>query len=153
MANTVTSLWGAPPLRDTRETDDGRAVICRVDLTVLVVDGERLTRLMTNLSIFCVVGFDLSNGLVLGSWVRIVVDTVRGRGLAEITVLLSVDTTLLDITVEARGVLPLFAPWERYIVELRGSSHPGYYNYDYMCSLNHLSEYQAVLPSVVCTTE
>ena len=95
---------------DAREADNDRTVLGRVDFPVLVVDCERLTLSVANLSILAMFKFGLSDGLVLSSRVEVVVNAGRGHGLVEVATLLSVDTELLGITVEAGGVLPLFPP-------------------------------------------
>jgi len=95
---------------DTREADDDCAVLGRVDLPVLVVDGEWLTLSVANLSILVVVGFCLSDGLVLDGRVECIVGTGCGHGLPEVDVLPSVDTELLGITVETSALLPFFPP-------------------------------------------
>ncbi len=97
-------------LRDAREADDDCAVFGRVDFPILVVDGERLTLSVANLSVLGVVGFRLSDGLVLNSRVEVVVDAGSGHGLPEVAILPSVDTELLGVTVEASSALPLFPP-------------------------------------------
>jgi hypothetical protein len=76
----------------------------------LLVDRERLSLSVANRSVIVVVGFCLSDGLVLDGRVKSVVDAGRGHGSAEVAVLPSVDTELLGITVEAGGVLPFFPP-------------------------------------------
>jgi len=63
-----------PPLGDAWEADDDCAVFGRVDLPVLVVDGERLALSVADLSVLVVVGFRLSDGLVLDGRVEVVVD-------------------------------------------------------------------------------
>ena len=111
VCNVVVHLYrGVPPLGDTREADDDRAVLGRVDFPVLVVDGERLTLSVANLSVLAVVGFRLSDGSILNSRVESVVDAGRGHGFAEVAVFPSVDTELLGVAVESRGVLLLFPP-------------------------------------------
>jgi hypothetical protein len=92
------------------EATDDRAVLGRVNFPVPVIDGERLTLSVANLSVLVVFGFRLSNGLVLDSRVEVVVDAGGGHRFVEVAALISVDTELFDITIEASGVLLLFSP-------------------------------------------
>jgi hypothetical protein len=57
-----------------------------------------------------VVGFGLSDGLVLDGRVEVGVDAGSGHGFVEVVIFPPVDTELLGITVEASGVLPLLTP-------------------------------------------
>jgi hypothetical protein len=100
-------------LRDAWEPDDdGRAVVGGVEFPVSIVDGERLAFSILNRAILAVVGFRLSNGLVLDSRVEVVVDAGCGHGLDEVTVVPSIDTELFGVSIKTSGVLPLFPPLE-----------------------------------------